>query len=278
MANPEANIPLLDILAIAAHPDDVEITCGGLLIKMAKQGRAVGVLDLTRGEMGTHGDEHDRASEAAEAARVMGLAYRHNLGIEDAAVEVNQANKLRIAQILRDTKAELVILPHWEQRHPDHLACTRLGYDACFLAGLKKIALSGEPSRPRKIIYVSYFRNTDYSFLVDISDEMEQKCLAVSAYKSQFPTFEWRLQLERQPVSARTAPLADKGHGEPLSVESEESGDPRNIFSPGVNIYDLMRIRARALGQLVRVQYAEAYTIKEHMLVNDPQKMPVASI
>ncbi len=258
MANQPVSLPRLDVLAIAAHPDDVEITCGGLLIKMAKLGRAVGVLDLTRGEAGTHGDEHDRASEAAEAARIMGLTWRGNLALTDAAVEYNQENKLKIAQVVRDTKAEMVILPHWEQRHPDHLAASRLGYDASFLAGLKKVPLSGEPNRPRKVLYVSYFRNFDYSFMVDISDEMEQKCRAVSAYKSQFPTFESRLLLDNQ-----AAPAGD---------------EPRNVFSPGVNIYDLMRTRARELGQLVKVQYAEAYTIKEHMLVNDPQKMPVPSI
>ena len=262
MGNNRSNASKLDVLAIAAHPDDVEITCGGLLIKMAKKGRTVGVLDLTRGEAGTHGDEHDRASEAAEAARIMGLTWRGNLGLTDAAVEFNQENKLKIAQVVRDCKAEMVILPHWEQRHPDHLACTRLGYDASFLAGLKKVPLEGEPNRPRKILYVSYFRNFDYSFMVDISDEMEQKCQAVSAYKSQFPTFESRLMLDKYAPGLAPA----------------QSDDQRNVFSPGVNIYDLMRTRARDLGQLVKVQYAEAYTIKEHMLVDDPQKMPVASI
>lgn len=256
-----ANVPRLDVLAIAAHPDDVEITCGGLLIKMVKLGRAVGVLDLTRGEMGTHGDENDRAVEAAEAAKVMGLAYRENLSLPDSAVEFTQENKLKIAQVIRNTSPELVILPHWEQRHPDHLAASKLGYDACFLAGLKKVALDGEPCRPRKIIYASYYRNFDYSFLVDISEVMEQKCLAVSAYKSQFPTFQWRLQLE-------------SGGKEPI----EDTDTPKNVFSPGINIYDLMRTRARELGQLVRVQYAEAYTIKEHILIDDPLKMPVASI
>ncbi len=260
MVNRPVNIPKLDILAIAAHPDDVEITCGGLLIKMAKLGRSVGVLDLTRGEAGTHGDEHERDAEAAEAGKIMGLAWRGNLELEDTAVEVTQENRLKLAQVIRDSKAEMVVLPHWEQRHPDHLACSRLGYDASFLAGLKKVKLSGEPSRPRKVIYVSYFRNNDYSFMVDITHEMEQKCQAVSAYKSQFPTFESRLQLERQ------------------TAAPELGKDLNAVFAPGINIYDLMRTRARELGQLVRVQYAEAYTIKEQILVDDPQKMPVASI
>ncbi len=238
-----ANSPL-DILAIAAHPDDIEITCGGFLIKMAKQNRAVGALDLTRGEMGSFGDENDRDSEASAAATVMGLAYRGNLGMTDSAIEVNQQNKLKIADVLRKTRPELVVLPHWTQRHPDHFACHRLGYDACFLAGLKKIEIEGEPFRPRKIIYVSYFRNTDFTFMVDISDEFEQKCAAVAAYKSQF----------------------------------EDPQNARRIFQPGVNIYDFMQIRARQLGQLVGVEYAEAFTVREHVLIDDPQKMPVSSI
>ncbi len=234
----------LDILAIAAHPDDIEITCGGLLIKMAKRGRKTGALDLTRGEMGTLGDTNSRVAETAAAAEVLGLSYRENFSLPDSALEFNQENKLKIAAVIRATQPELVILPHWQQRHPDHLVCSRLGYDACFLAGLKKLDVEGEPYRPRKIIYVSYFRNTDYSFLVDISDEFEQKCEAVAAYRSQFAN----------PVTAK------------------------HIFQPGIDIFDLMRTRAAALGQLVGVKYAEAYTIKEQILIDDPQKMPVQSV
>lgn len=234
----------LDILAIAAHPDDIEITCGGLLIKMAKRGRKTGALDLTRGEMGTLGDTNSRVAEAAAATDVLGLSYRENFSLPDSALEFNQENKLKIAAVIRATQPELVILPHWQQRHPDHRVCSQLGYDACFLAGLKKLDVDSEPYRPRKIIYVSYFRNTDYSFLVDISDEFEQKCEAVAAYRSQFAN----------PVTAK------------------------HIFQPGIDIFDLMRTRAAALGQLVNVKYAEAYTIKEHILIDDPQKMPVRSV
>jgi len=234
----------LDALAIAAHPDDIEITCAGLLIKMAKQNRKVGALDLTMGEMGTFGDENDRLVEAKKAADIMGLSYRDNLKMSDSAVEYNQTNKLKIAQIIRNTQPELVILPHWEQRHPDHLACMRLGYDACFLAGLKKIQLEGEPFRPHKIIYAAYSKATEFSFLIDISGEFEQKCEAVRAYQSQF----------KNPDNAK------------------------RIFQPGVDIYEFMEIRAKALGLQARVKYAEAYFIKESILIDDPQKMPIASI
>lgn len=234
----------LDLLAIAAHPDDIEITCGGLLIKMAGKGHAVGALDLTRGEMGTFGDENDRDAEAGEAAKIMGLTYRGNLGLEDSAVGVTQENKLKLADVIRHTRPELVVLPHWEQRHPDHRACHQLGYDACFLAGLKKLDIGGEPFRPRKIIYVTYFRNTDYSFLVDISDQFETKCAAVGAYKSQF----------------------------------DNPQNARRIFQPGVDIYEFMRARARQLGLLVGVRYAEAFTVKEQILIDDPLLMPVSSM
>lgn len=254
----------LDILAIAAHPDDIEITSGGLLIKMVKRGKAVGAVDLTRGEAGTHGTSDDRLSELADAAKIMGLAYRTNLAMEDSAIEYNQANKLKIAAAIRQTRPEIVILPHWEQRHPDHLACSKLGYDACFLAGLKKLPIDGEVHRPRKILYASYYRNTDYSFLVDISDEFEQKCQAVGAYQSQFGQ-----------GSGEAVKNALKGA---LNLYDLFSSGGKNIFAPGLNIYELMHTRARQLGQLVGVQYAEAYTIKEQILIDDPSAMPVRSV
>ncbi len=234
----------LDVLSIAAHPDDTEITAGGMLIKQVKAGRQVGALDLTQGEMGTFGDENERAAEAANAAKIMGLVWRDNLRLPDSGVEYNQENKLKLAQVIRDTKPELVVLPHWEQRHPDHLACSRLGWDACFLAGLKKADLNGEPHRPSKIVYAYYYRNKDFSFLVDISEEFEQKLEAVLAYKSQFSDD----QISKQ------------------------------IFKPGVGIVDLMQTRGHHFGQLVNVAYAEAYTIKEHILIDDIFNMPVRSI
>ncbi len=234
----------LDALAIAAHPDDIEITCGGLLINMANQNRKTGALDLTRGEMGTFGTQADRDSEAIAAGEMMGLAYRNNLSMADSAVAYNQENKLKIAQVIRDTKPELVILPHWEQRHPDHLACTKLGYDACFLAGLKKVDLDGDPHRPRKIIYISYSRTADFSFLVDISGSFKQKCDAVRAYGSQF----------------------------------DDPEKAKRIFQPGLDVFEYMETKAKFLGQLAGVQYAESYFIKESILVDDPQNMPIASI
>jgi len=151
---------------------------------------------------------------------------------------------LKIAQVIRDTRPELVILPHWEQRHPDHLAASRLGYDACFLAGLKKLELDGEPHRPRKIIYTSSFREMNHSFFVDITEQMKRMLEAVRAYKSQCD-------------------------GTPESKE---------IYKPGVDIFEFMTVTARRYGHLVGVEYAEAFVIKENILIDDPSELSVRSI
>jgi bacillithiol biosynthesis deacetylase BshB1 len=258
-----ADIPELDVLAIAAHPDDTEITCGGLLIKSVAMGRKAGALDLARGEMGTHGNEQDRERELARAAEIMGLSWRGNLAMPDSAIEINQENKLKIAQVIRNTRPKMVILPHWEQRHPDHHACSRLGYDACFLSGLKKITLDGEPHRPHKILYASYRRNRDYTFLVDISDFMEKKLEAIAAYESQFGT------------SLSVQDILSMGPKERWERSQQERTD---IFHPGVTVFDLVLSWQGALGQLAGVRYAEAYTIKERILIDDPQNMPVRSV
>ncbi len=234
----------LDVLAIAAHRDDIEITCGGTMIKLAGKGKKVGILDLTEGEMGTKGTAADRGREAENAAQIIGLMYRHNLRLPDAGVEVNRENKLKVAQVIRALRPELVILPYWVQRHPDHLAASLLGYDACFLAGLRKLPLEGEPHRPRKIIYTSSFRDGQHSFFIDITGEMERKLKAVAAYKSQFD-------------------------GTPSS---------REIYRPGVDIFEYMTVTAQHYGHMVGVKYAEAFAIKEQILIDDPSEMPVRSI
>jgi len=134
MATPE-----LDILAIAAHRDDVEQTCGGTLLKMAEQGKRTGILDLTRGEMGTRGSAEDRAAEAAAAARILQVSWREALDIPDGRVENTWENRLKVARVIRQTRPRVVILPYWKGRHPDHYTASKLGYEACFLAGLAKL-------------------------------------------------------------------------------------------------------------------------------------------
>ena len=135
--------PSLDILAIAAHRDDVEQTCGGTLLKMAQRGRRTGILDLTQGEMGTRGSAEERAAEAAEAARILQVSWRQALDIPDGRVENTWANRLKVARVIREQRPRVVILPYWQGRHPDHYTASVLGYEACFLAGLSKLGNAG---------------------------------------------------------------------------------------------------------------------------------------
>ena len=194
----------LDILAIAAHRDDVEQTCGGTLLKAAQRGQRTGILDLTQGEMGTRGTAEDRAREAADAARILGVSWRRALDIPDGRVENTWENRLKVASVIRETRPRVVILPYWKGRHPDHYTTSVLGYEACFLAGLAKLALSSQPSahsqtnagvdagatlaphRPFKIIYATLYYDVRPTFVVDISGQFEQKFASILAYKSQF--------------------------------------------------------------------------------------------
>src|ERR1700688_4710948 len=150
----------LDLLAIAAHPDDVELTCGGTLLKATDQGYQTGILDLTAGEMGTRGTPETRLKESAKAARILRVAHRENLRLPDAHLEVTNQTKLAVAQRIRALKPHTVILPYWEGRHPDHYTAARLGYEGCFLAGLKQLPIEGEAFRPFKILYSTvYYRD-----------------------------------------------------------------------------------------------------------------------
>ncbi len=151
----------LDILALAAHRDDVEQTCAGTLLKMAERGHRTGILDLTQGEMGTRGTAEDRAREAADAARILKVSWRQALDIPDGRVENTWENRLKVVRVLREQRPRVLILPYWEGRHPDHYTASVLGYEASFLAGLSKLAVSdpasdsAAPHRPFKIIYAS---------------------------------------------------------------------------------------------------------------------------
>ena len=143
----------LDLLAIAPHPDDVELTCGGTMIKMAQAGYRTGVLDLTAGETGTRGTPQTRLREAARAAKIMGVAVRKNLGLPDAHLSVCDEHKVAIARAIRDLQPHTVILPYWEGRHPDHYTSATLGFEACFIAGLKNYASSHAVARAHVIAW-----------------------------------------------------------------------------------------------------------------------------
>src|SRR5579863_10507799 len=174
MSKPSPSTPAFDILAIAAHRDDVEQTCGGTLLKMAQRGHRTGILDLTRGEMGTRGTAEDRAREAAEAARILKTSWRGALDIPDGRVENTYENRLKVARVIREQRPRVVILPYWLGRHPDHYTASTLGYEACFFAGLAKLDLAtGKPRlgntdpndplqlphRPFKIVYASLYHD-----------------------------------------------------------------------------------------------------------------------
>src|SRR6202795_2682755 len=131
----------LDLLAIGPHPDDVELTSGGTLLKMAEEGYRTGILDLTQGETGTRGTPETRLREAARAGKILGVKVRRNLGLPDAHLRVCDEQKVAIDEVLREFEPRTVILPYWEGRHPDHYTSSILGYEACFIAGLKNYAL-----------------------------------------------------------------------------------------------------------------------------------------
>jgi bacillithiol biosynthesis deacetylase BshB1 len=236
----------LDVLAIAAHPDDVELTCGGTMAKMARKGYRTGILDLTRGEMGTRGTAETRQKEAAVAARILGVRVRANLGLPDAGVEVNEENKLAVAAKIREWQPHTVILPYWEGRHPDHTNGARLAYEGCFLAGLKKLPLGGQAYRPFKILYSAMYQDVRASFAVDITAQFGRRRRAILAYRSQF-----------QP------PRRERGGKVHLPLDQLEGE---------------MNLLVRYYGRMIGVDYAEPFLVKEILQMDDIVKMPVRSI
>jgi N-acetylglucosamine malate deacetylase 1 len=236
----------LDLLAIAAHPDDVELTCGGTLIKMARCGYKTGILDLTAGEMGTRGTPETRAKEAARAARILGVKWRDTLGVPDSDVQPSRPHKLRLAAVVRELRPKTVILPYWEARHPDHYHASTVGYEACFLAGLKALPIAGEPYRPFKILYSTAYAEVRPTFIVDITKQFDRRRKAILAFASQF-----------RPAK-----------GEPKS----------KVFLAIDRLEEEMAQLARHYGQMIGVKYGEPFLTKELMQVDDVIKMDVRSI
>jgi len=240
----------LDILAIAAHRDDVEQTCGGTLLKAAQLGQRTGILDLTQGEAGTRGTAEDRAREATDAAQILGASWRRALDIPDGRVENTWENRLKVAAVIRETRPRVVILPYWKGRHPDHYTCSVLGYEACFLAGLAKLNLGSQPSaalapyRPFKIIYATLYYDVRPTFVVDITGQFEKKFASILAYKSQF--------------------------------SDQEAG--KDLFPAHDEIRTRVDAMARFYGMLGGVTHAEPFLQKEVGLVEDLLTVPVKSI
>ncbi len=235
---------IADVLAIAAHRDDVEQTCGGTMLRMAARGLRTAILDLTQGEAGTRGTAEDRANEAAEAARLLGVGWRQALNFPDGAVENTIANRIEIARVLRLVRPRVVILPYWQARHPDHAITGVLGYDACFVSGLAKVDTGAQPHRPFKIVYASLYADVRPSFVVDITPFIEQRHAALMAYKSQYKN------------------------------QSTGSG----LFVPEEEIRERTFAEARHYGLLAGVRYGEPFVQKEVGLVDDLTLLPVQTI
>jgi len=240
-----------DVLAVAAHRDDVEQTCGGTLLRMASRGLRTGILDLTRGESGTRGSAEERGREAAEAARLLGVSWRDALDLPDGAIENTLENRIKIVRVLRRLRPRVVILPYWQARHPDHSIVATLGYEASFLSGLARLDFGAEvaepaskPHRPFKIVYASLYADVRPSFIVDITPFIEQRHAALMAYRSQY---------------------ANQAQGNALFVPEEE-------------IRERTFAEARHYGLLAGVKYGEPFVQKEVGLVDDLTLVPVQSI
>ncbi len=258
----------LDILAIAAHRDDVEQTCGGTLLKHAQRGLRCGILDLTRGEMGTRGTSADRARESAEAARLLQVCWRAALDIPDGRVENTWENRLKLAFWIRMLRPRILILPYWQGRHPDHYTAATLGYEACFAAGLKKLEIPREAAgsievvtgiaddqlrttatqlpafRPFKIVYASLYADVRPSFVVDITEQFETRTQALFCYQSQY----------------------------------REQATGAGLFPHENEIRGRLEAMARFYGLLAGLTYAEPFVQKEIGVVEDLLSIPVQSI
>lgn len=236
----------VDLLAIAAHRDDAELTCGGTLAQAVRAGHRVGILDLTQGESGTRGDAATRAAEATRAAAALGVQVRLNAGLPDAHLHNDEASRAVVVELIRRTRPRAVILPYPVGRHPDHRAASELGRDACYLAGLAKYGGAGEPHRPFKLLYALAYREDPVkpSFVVDISDSFEAKVQAIRCYASQFD--------------------GAKAAGE--------------IFPTGQDLYELIRVQSAHYGSLIRRPYGEPFFTHETLEVGDVLQLGVQSL
>lgn len=175
-----------DCLAFGAHPDDVELFCSGLLLKLKSQGYKTAIVDLTQGELSTNGDIKTRREEAEKASAILQLDFRSNVAIRDGNIANDYENRMAIIRLIRKIKPILCLIPHWKDRHPDHRSASVLLHDAIFFSGLKKIETDQESFRPKTVLHYMLHNVFIPTFIVDISNEMENKMAAIKAYKSQF--------------------------------------------------------------------------------------------
>ena len=236
----------VDILAIAAHRDDVELTCAGTLLRSVDAGYRAGVLDLTAGESGTLGSAELRATEAAAAARVMGLTERRNAGLPDAHLSNDETSRRTVVEQIRHFRPRVVILPFGVGRHPDHRVASELGRDACFLAGLAKYDAAGAPHRPHKVLYALAYREDPVkpTFVVDVTAQFERKMAAIRCYGSQF----------------------------------EGATAAGEIFPTGQDLFSLVETQNAHYGSLIRCRYGEPFYTAETMRVDDVVALEVRSM
>ena len=236
----------VDLLAIAAHRDDVELTCGGTLRKAADAGYRTGILDLTAGESGTRGSAAIRGEEAQRAAGILGVTERRNAGLPDAHLENSEEARRVVVGQIRHFAPRVVILPFPVGRHPDHRIASELGRDSCYLAGLAKYEADGQAHRPFKILYALAYREDPVkpTFVVDVSQQFDQKLAAIRCYASQFD--------------------GAKSAGE--------------IFPTGQDLYSLVEVQNAHYGSLIRVRYGEPFFTHETVLVDDVVKLGVQSL
>lgn len=236
----------LDVLAIVAHPDDAELLCGGSLIASKDRGERTGILDLTRGEMGSQGSPEIRAREAERASEILGLDVRRNAGLPDAHLENTHENRRIVVQLLRELRPRTVIT-HWIQgRHPDHRMAAELVYDSSYLSGLKNYPATGEPHRPFKVVHALSFREEPQkpTFVVDISNQIEGKLRAIAAYASQF--------------------------GDAVQAGEVFPGGGRALA-------EQVRTHAARAGSLIRTEYGEPFWTRETVQATSVGSLPVST-
>jgi bacillithiol biosynthesis deacetylase BshB1 len=235
----------VDVLGIAAHPDDIELICGGTLIRAHMLGRSTGILDLAAGEMASRGTPELRAKEAQKAAKVMGVSVRENLGLPDGGIQNTPETRAKVALVIRRLKPTIVITHSQHGRHPDHPIVAQLVRDACFVAGLKKIESKVAPHRPLKVLHALSFRedNQKPTFVVDITDAFEKKLEAIGCYESQFG-------------------------------DAVQAGE---VYPNGEPLHDLIRHHAAHYGSLIRCRYGEPFYTTETMRVDDVASLEVAT-
>jgi bacillithiol biosynthesis deacetylase BshB1 len=235
----------LDVLAIMAHPDDVELMCGGTLLASTALGRATGIVDLTAGETGSRGTVQIRAAEAQQAARILGVSVRENLHLPDAHLVNTPDARDAVIRAIRRHRPTIVITHARQGRHPDHIAAAQLVRDACFLSGLKNLVTDMAPHRPRKVVHAMSFREDAIapSFVVDISDVFEQKLAAIRSYQSQF-------------------------------VGLTQAGE---VYPNGEPLLDVVRHQAAHYGTLIRARYGEPFYMTETLRVSDIASLDVST-